>query len=110
VPGSIAPPSSISPPPASHALPPVSLAMPPSHMPASMTLPLPTPRTERPPTRPSDRPMSFDPSEKAPKVTGFPQAPIIVPAAPKPPSVTTTPDPEESPRTRRSPIVSGDDD
>jgi 23S rRNA (uracil1939-C5)-methyltransferase len=114
VPLSQPPPSSISPPPASHSLPPVSLAMPPSHAPASMTLPLPTPRTDRPgpsgaPSRPSERMPTDRPQAMPPRTPLPPPAPVIVPAVPRNPAVMTG-EPEESPRTRRSPIVSGDDD
>jgi 23S rRNA (uracil1939-C5)-methyltransferase len=114
VPLSQPPPSSISPPPASHALPPVSLAMPPSHAPASITLPLPTPRTDRPgpsgvPSRPSERVPTDRPQAMPPRTPLPPPPPVIIPALPKTPSVTAG-EPEESPRTRRSPNVSGDED
>ncbi|HZF48248.1 MAG TPA: pseudouridine synthase [Polyangiaceae bacterium] len=123
VPISIPPPSSISPPPASMALPPVSLQMPPTISPGSMTLPMPGPKTERPGTLPgtlhgrsgSERPSSGYRSitERPARIsTRPPQMPTTVvpmPKIPPPPTVITEPG-EDPPRTRRSPIVSGDDE
>jgi 23S rRNA (uracil1939-C5)-methyltransferase len=117
VPISIPPPSSISPPPASAALPPVSLQMPPTISPASITLPMPGPKTERPGSmhRPgSERPPSGYRSitERPGRIsTRPPQMPTTVVPMPKiPPPPTVITEPEEPPRTRRSPIVSGDDE
>jgi 23S rRNA (uracil1939-C5)-methyltransferase len=146
VPLSIPPPSSISPPPASAALPPVSLQMPPSHSPGSITLPLPTPRTERPGAvfrTPTERPpgeLRRTPTERPPgelrrtpterpgelrrstterpgeynRNSSRPPQPalstvVAIPPVPPPPAVIT-PEPEDPPRTRRSPMVSGDDE
>jgi hypothetical protein len=116
VPISIPPPSSISPPPASGALPPISLQMPPSMNPPSITLPMPGPKTERPGPlhRGSERPPSGYRSitERPGRISTRPPQPpttvVPMPKIPPPPTVIT--EPEESPRTRRSPIVSGDDE
>lgn len=104
MPASVPPPSSISPPPASAALPPVSLAMPPSFSPPSITLPLPTPRTDL--AAPSERPAKTTISSRPP-VQGA--APIKVPPAAPSPAVITPLDQDESPRTRRSPKAPGED-
>jgi 23S rRNA (uracil1939-C5)-methyltransferase len=118
VPISIPPPSSISPPPASAALPPVSLQMPPSISPTSITLPMPGPKTERPASLQgrgvSERPSSSYRSitERPGRIsTRPPQKPTTVVPMPKiPPPPTVITETEDPPRTRRSPIVSGDDD
>ncbi|MCK6588406.1 MAG: methyltransferase [Polyangiaceae bacterium] len=117
VPISIPPPSSISPPPASAALPPISLQMPPSMSPPSITLPMPGPKTERPGPlhrSGSERPPSGYRSitERPGRIsTRPPQTPTTVVPMPKiPPPPTVITEPEEPPRTRRSPIVSGDDE